>query len=143
MQGSNAKSFVGSSGGNAGRELDLQELDLEELKESYDHDLTRVGDGMGCQNDFKELDFVDLKDLDLDDLEKLDQGWRWRGLPSNLEPLFASLFPDPPLVSKFESCKVFFFFSLFPDPPLIRKFGSCEFCFFFSSFSFSSFHASY
>ena len=49
MQGSNAKSFVGSSGGNAGRELDLQELDFEELKESYDDDLTRVGDGMGCQ----------------------------------------------------------------------------------------------
>ena len=49
MQGSNAKSFVGSSGGNAGRELDLQELDLEELKESYDDDLTGVGDGMGCQ----------------------------------------------------------------------------------------------
>ena len=91
MQGSNAKSFVGSSGGNAGRELDLEELDLEELV------------------DLKDLDLVDLKDLDVDDLEKLDQGWRWHGPQNNLEPLFASLFPDPPLVSKFESCKVFLF----------------------------------
>ena len=104
MQGSNAKSFVGSSGGNAGRELDLEELDPEELV------------------DLKDLDLVDLKDLDVDDLEKLDQGWRWHGLQSNLEPLFASLFPDPPLVSKFASCKVFFRFSFFPDPSLVGKF---------------------
>ena len=58
--------------------IDNMQSKLEELKENHDDDLTRVGYGMGCKVDFKELD---LDDLDLDEFEKLDQGWRWHGLP--------------------------------------------------------------